>query len=89
MPQQAEKPRAYFDVTHGGQKGNMFGLADTAASDPSPAPDRCDRAPAANAMRAAVGRIVFELYADAAPKTCENFLALCAGESVALCFVRV
>ncbi|TCD62901.1 hypothetical protein EIP91_006258 [Steccherinum ochraceum] len=27
-----------------------------------------------------IGRVIFELYADTAPKTCENFRALCTGE---------
>ena len=26
-----------------------------------------------------VGRVIFELFSDIAPKTCENFLALCKG----------
>ena len=27
-----------------------------------------------------VGRIVFELFSDIAPKTCDNFRALCTGK---------
>lgn len=27
------------------------------------------------------GRIVFELFDDVTPKTCENFLKLCTGEA--------
>ncbi|KAJ3193254.1 hypothetical protein HK101_005153 [Irineochytrium annulatum] len=30
----------------------------------------------------ALGRIVFELYSDIAPKTCENFRVLCKGDTV-------
>lgn len=29
---------------------------------------------------APIGRIVFELFADVCPKTCENFRVLCTGE---------
>lgn len=28
-----------------------------------------------------MGRVVFELYTEISPKTCENFRALCAGDS--------
>ena len=27
-----------------------------------------------------VGRVIFELFSDVCPKTCENFRALCTGE---------
>ncbi|NXL48735.1 PPIL6 protein, partial [Podilymbus podiceps] len=32
-----------------------------------------------------VGRLLFELFSDACPKTCENFRALCAGGAKSLC----
>ena len=28
----------------------------------------------------AIGRIIFELFVDTTPKTCENFRQLCTGE---------
>ncbi|XP_054678368.1 probable inactive peptidyl-prolyl cis-trans isomerase-like 6 isoform X3 [Grus americana] len=32
-----------------------------------------------------VGRLLFELFSDACPRTCENFRALCAGGAKSLC----
>ena len=29
-----------------------------------------------------VGRVIFELFSDVCPKTCENFRALCTGEYI-------
>ena len=31
-----------------------------------------------------LGRIIFELFNDACPKTCENFRALCTGKNIFL-----
>jgi cyclophilin family peptidyl-prolyl cis-trans isomerase len=33
-----------------------------------------------NSQTTSIGRLVFELFNDQAPETCENFRALCTGE---------
>lgn len=64
-------PKVYFDITKdGGKFFNVYSLQ--LAKAPFVLIDPSSIAP--------LGRIVMELRADAAPKTAENFRALCTGE---------